>query len=309
MSKNLDYVIDPIDRSLLKAELNADRFVRDTTKGGNKIFFVNAHNSPNTMREIGRLRELSFAMAGGGTGQEVDIDYYDTSENCYEQLIAYSEEDEEIIGGYRFIDCGKLDLSDKDKVELSTAHYFDFSAQFVKEYLPDTIELGRSWIQPKYQPTVDPRKGIFALDNLWDGLGAIYVSHPNMKHFFGKVTMYPEYNKVARDAVLYFMKHFFPDKDRLVVPKSAVEPVSDLSVLQELFEGKEFTPALNELNAFTREHGERVPPLIKNYMSLSPTMKAFGTAVNPDFGGVEETGILITTDEIYDSKKDRYTQY
>ncbi len=261
------------------------------------------------MREIGRLREISFTLAGGGTGEEVDIDEFDTIENCYQQLVVYSEADEEIIGGYRFIDCSKLDLSNKDHIELSTAHYFDLSQQFVTDYLPDTVELGRSWIQPKYQPQIDPRKGIFALDNLWDGLGAIYVTHPGMKHFFGKVTMYPDYNKEARDAVLFFMKHFFADNDNLVTPKQQIQPVTDLSIFENIFDGKEFKDGIIALNAYTKEKGERVPPLIKNYMSLSPTMKSFGTAHNPDFGGVEETGILITVSEIYEAKKERYTSY
>jgi hypothetical protein len=309
LEKNLDYVIDPIDRKLLKSELNEERFVRDTHKGDNKIYFVNAHNSPNTMLEIGRLREISFASAGGGTGHEVDIDSFDTCENCYQQLVVYSPEDEEIIGGYRFIDCSTLDLSDASHIELSTAHYFNFSEKFVKDYLPKTVELGRSWIQPAYQPNIDPRKGIFALDNLWDGLGAIYVNHPKMEHFFGKVTMYPAYNQEARDAVLYFMNHFFNDPDKLVTPKYPLAAESDLTGFISDLKGKSFKDGMIVLNAFTKERGERVPPLIKNYMSLSPTMKSFGTADNPDFGDVEETGILITVEEIYDAKKDRYTSY
>ncbi|MGW8121086.1 GNAT family N-acetyltransferase [Roseivirga echinicomitans] len=306
MDKNLDYIIDAVDRKRLKSELNAERFVRYTQKGGNEIYFVNAHNSPNTMREIGRLRELSFASAGGGTGKEVDIDEYDTCEHCYEQLIVWSPEDEEIIGGYRFMDCRTLDLSNPNHIPLSTAHYFTFSNQFINEYLPYAVELGRSWIQPKHQPNVDPRKGIFALDNLWDGLGAIILNHPNMKYFFGKVTMYPNYNIEARDAVLYFMERFFPDKDKLVTPKNRLLPVSDIRKLDALFKGKDFKSGMITLNAYTKARGVRVPPLIKNYMSLSPSMKSFGTAQNPDFGGVEETGILITISEIYDDKKDRY---
>jgi hypothetical protein len=307
--QNFDYIIPPVDRKLLKAELTEERFVRETNKGGNKIYFINAHNSPNTMREIGRLRELSFASAGGGTGEEVDIDEMDTSENCYEQLIVFSERDDEIIGGYRFIDCGRLNLSNKDAIELSTAHYFDFSQNFVDDYLPNTVELGRSWIQPRYQPHINPREGLFALDNLWDGLGAIFVNHPNLKYFFGKVTMYPNYNTEARDAVLHFMECLFPDTDNLVVPKQPLLPATDLKQLDELFKGKTYKEGMIALNAYTKHREERVPPLIKNYMALSPTMKSFGTAINQDFGSVEETAILIIIADIYDSKKERYTSY
>lgn len=309
LAQDFDYIIPPVDRVLLKAELTPERFVRETNKGGNKIYFINAHNSPNTMREIGRLRELSFASAGGGTGNEVDIDEMDTSEQCYEQLIVFSERDDEIIGGYRFIECGKLDLSDKDSIHLSTAHYFNFSQEFVDDYLPHTVELGRSWIQPRYQPHLNPREGLFALDNLWDGLGAIFVNHRDLRYFFGKVTMYPNYNTEARDAVLHFMECLFPDKDNLVVPKQPLLPSADPSPLDELFKGKSYKEGMIALNAYTKDREERVPPLIKNYMALSPTMKSFGTAINPDFGEVEETAILIIVADIYASKKERYTSY
>lgn len=309
LKEDLEYIMLPVDRALIKAELTEDNFVRNTNKGNNKIYFVNAHNAPNVMLEIGRLREITFASAGGGTGNHVDIDYLDKSENCYQQLIVYSEKDEEIIGGYRFIDCGKLDLSDKDNITISTANYFDFSQKFVDEYLPHTVELGRSWIQPRYQPHLNPREGIFALDNLWDGLGAIYMSRPGLKYFFGKVTMYPDYNVEARDAVLHCMECLFPDTESLVTPKHPLVSKADVEELDRLFKGKSYKEAMIALNAYTKDREERVPPLIKNYMALSPTMKNFGTAINPDFGGVEETAILVTLADIYDSKKERYTTY
>ena len=207
MSKSLEYIIDPIPLEVLKAELTADRFVRTTNKGGNEIYIVNHHNSPMVMREIGRLRELTFASAGGGTGEPLDIDEFDTSEHCYEQLILWAPEAQEIIGGYRFIDCSKI--VNTNPLELSTAHYFDFSETFISQFLSETIELGRSWVQPNFQPSTGSRKGIFSLDNLWDGLGAITVDNPHIKHFFGKVTMYTNFDVMARDAILTFMEMYF----------------------------------------------------------------------------------------------------
>jgi hypothetical protein len=203
-------MIDGIDKK---------HFIGNTNKGGNELYIINHHSAPEVMEEIGRLREVSFTAAGGGTGKELDIDDFDTCENCYQQLIVYSPEDKEIIGGYRFIDCSKV-LSElqEGKQAISTAHYFHFSDTFLTNYLPKTIELGRSWIQPSFQPSVNPRKGLFALDNLWDGLGAIVVNNPSIAYFFGKVTMYPSYNKEARGALQYFMQHFFPDKEALVRP-------------------------------------------------------------------------------------------
>ncbi len=304
METNLDYIIPPIDKSVLKKELNEDRFVRTTNKGNNEIYIVNHHNSPNVMKEIGRLREVTFATSGGGTGSPLDVDDFDLSENCYQQLIVFSPEDEEIIGGYRFIDCSTI--LNTDPLELSTKHYFNFSEKFRNEYLPYTIELGRSWVQPNFQPTVNPRKGIFALDNLWDGLGAITIDYPHIKHYFGKVTMYTHYHAEARDAVLFFMKHNFSDSEGLVTPIKPLQLSTDLTSFEESINGLDFKEGIKILSNYVKERGEHIPPLINNYMQLSPTMKSFGTALNPDFGGVEETGILVTIADIYDEKKARH---
>ena len=316
MTKNLDYILPKVDTNLLESELNKDRFVRTTNKLKNEVYIINHHNSPNVMQEIGRLRELTFATAGGGTGQAIDIDDLDTCENCYQQLIIWSPEDKEIVGGYRFIDCQTA--INGDDINLSTKHYFNFTNHFIKEYLPKTIELGRSWIQPKYQPA-NSRKGLFSLDNLWDGLGAVVLLNPHIDYFFGKVTMYSDYNREAKKAVLAFMDALFPDKDKMVTP---IHPIhtdiheSEILNLIELPKGStaeeksaEFKTALKILQQFVRERDEKIPPLINNYMQLSPSMKSFGTAENPDFGGVEETGILIKISDIYEDKKARHLDF
>lgn len=301
----MENIISPIATEILKQELNKDRFVRTTRKGGNEIYIVNHHNSPNVMQEIGRLRELTFRVAGGGTGNPVDIDSYDTDEICYEQLIVWSVDDEEIIGGYRFIECWKA-VESKDKIHLSTAHYFNFTEDFINNYLPNTIELGRSWVQPNFQPTKNPRKGLFALDNIWDGLGALVIVYPNLKYYFGKVTMYPDYDKECRDFLLYFMHHFFPDTENLLAPIHPLEQEFDDKEFARLLKGLDFKDGFKVLNSYVRARGENVPPLVNIYMHLSPTMKTFGTAVNPEFGAVEETGILVTIADIHEEKKSRH---
>ena len=301
-------IINPIEKSILKAELTADKFIRQTRKGGNEIYSVNQHNSPNILREIGRLREVTFRASGGGTGEELDLDEYDLREMCYQQLIVWSPEDEEIIGGYRYIKCKEAIDSDGE-IHLSTAHYFKFSPSFINDYLPNTIELGRSWVRPDYQPSVNPKKGLYALDNIWDGLGALVKFNPDIQYFFGKVTMYPEYNRPSRNFLLTFMHHFFPDNENLMVPYHPLLMDEDVSVYLEIINQLPYKEAFKELNTFVREHGEFVPPLVNIYMSLSPTMKTFGTAVNADFGNVEETGILVTIADIYEDKKERYLNF
>jgi Acetyltransferase (GNAT) domain len=302
-------IIPAVDRALIKAELTAIGPVRTTRKGDNEIYMVNAHNAPNTLREIGRLREITFREAGGGTGEEIDLDEYDTNPICYEQLIVWSPEDEEIIGGYRYILC--KDAIDADgTIHLSTHHYFDFTERFINEYLPVTCELGRSWVQPNYQPTNNARKGLYALDNIWDGLGALARTYADdIQYFFGKVTMYPSYNRESRDFLLHFMHHYFPDKENLMKPYHPLVQDYDKDMVEEQLRGLDFKDGFKVLNNYVRTRGENVPPLVNIYMNLSPTMKTFGTAVNPDFGDVEETGILVAIADIYDEKKERHVNY
>jgi len=304
MPKDLSYIASPIPLEVLKKELNKDRFIRFTNKGDNEIYIVNHHNSPNVMKEIGRLREVTFASAGGGTGKAYDIDEFDVSENCYEQLIVWAPEAQEIIGGYRFIDCAKI--LDTRPLELSTEHYFHYSDVFINDYLPTTVELGRSWVQPNFQPRAGSRRGIFALDNLWDGLGAIVVDTPHIEYYSGKVTLYTNYHKEARDALMYFMDYFFEDKENLISPVHSQGITTDISDFEMAIKGLNYKQAHKVLNGYVRERGENIPPLINSYMSLSPTMKTFGTAINPDFGDVEETMILVRIADIYDEKKARH---
>lgn len=300
-------IIPPVDRALIKAELTTDAFIRYTNNGNNEVYLINYHTAPNIMREIGRLREVTFRGAGGGTGLSIDIDENDTCEYNYDQLIAWNPEEQEIIAGYRVIKC--LDAMDKEgKLHLSTAHYFHFSDKFREEYLPYTLELGRSWVQPRFQPSIDNRKGLFSLDNLWDGLGALVVINPDVKYLFGKVTMYPHYNETARDLLIYFMEHYFPDNDKLVVPFEHLnlKYKTDITAFIGMFDGLTYKDGYKLLNTKIRELGENIPPLINTYMNLSPTMRTFGTALNDEFGEVEETGIMITLDDIYPAKKERH---
>ena len=311
---DLSYIRPAVPVEDLKKELTPDKFVRHTSKLNNEIYFINAHNSPNLLQEIGRLRELTFATADGGTGQPVDLDEMDLSEIPYEQLIVWNPEEEEIVGGYRFIDGKVVAEQGNWEHDLSMGHYFKFTPSFVQDYLPHSIELGRSWVQPKYQPAVDPKRGLFALDNIWDGLGAIVRRYDHLKYFYGKVTMYPTYNREARNMVLSFLAHFFPDSEQLMSPTVAAD-VEFLPNMDELFPidrndfESSFKSGLRQLNKMVSEHGESVPPLIKQYMTLSPKMMTFGTFINKDFGGVEETGILIPVEHIYSAKKDRYIQF
>jgi hypothetical protein len=302
-------IIAPVNKDILEAELTQDKFMRVTNFGENSIYVCTAHDSPNVMKEVGRLREIAFRKAGGGTGKEADIDSYDTADTPYKQLIVWDPKDREITGGYRFIDLNILKPEIRSDLKLATQGLLHFSDKFIQDYLPYTIELGRSFVQPNFQSGSPARKTLFALDNLWDGLGALLVNNPGIKYFFGKVTMYTHFDKFARDLILYFMNHHFKDDDKLVYPKEPLSYHHSISDLDYFFEGHDYDENKKILSKEVRARGENVPPLINSYMSLSGTMKCFGTSINKNFGNVEETGILVTVEDIYESKKRRHLKF
>lgn len=309
---NIQNIISPVPVEAIMDELTGDKFFRKTNNGGNEIYILSAHDSPNIMREIGRLREISFRDSGGGTGLDCDIDDFDTrDENYFLQLIVWNPADRAIVGGYRFLLCDKLPLDENGQVDTPTSELFLYSERFVKDYLPYTLELGRSFVQPDYQPSKHLSKGLYSLDNLWDGLGSLIDIYPEAKYYFGKVTMYPQLERTSRDMILYFMKKHFPDKEKLVSPRPELDlPIlTETSQLEAVFTADNYRDDYKILVRSVRERGAAVPPLVSAYMNLSPTLRSFGTALNPGFGSVEETGLLLTIGDMFEEKAQRHLVY
>ena len=302
----MEPIIAPVSLELIKAELTPNKKLRDTNKSGNEIYIITHHDSPNVMLEIGRLREEAFRAAGGGSGLAADIDEFDTMENPYKQLIVWDPDGENILGGYRFLSGNEIMLDENGQPLLATSHMFRFSEKFIKEYLPYTIELGRSFVAPEYQSRQAGAKALFALDNLWDGLGALIIEKPDMKYFFGKMTMYPDYNREARDLIQHFLFKHFEDKEKLVTPVDPLKIETDKDYMDSILHEDDFNEDYKLLNAEVRKHGVNIPPLVNSYMSLSPTMKMFGGGINHEFSKAEETCILVTFDEIHEAKKERH---
>lgn len=302
----MEEIIAPVPRDILKMELSPERKLRSTNKSNNEIYIVTYQQAPNVVREIGRLREIAFRAAGGGTGKPLDLDEFDTCAHPYYQLIVWNPDCDEILGGYRFLPGNEIEFRPDGQPHLATGHMFHFSERFIHEHLRETAELGRSFVTLEYQSTRQLSKSLFALDNLWDGLGALTVVIPGLKYFFGKMTMYPSFNKQARDMILYFLGKHFGDRDRLVYPVDPLQIETDPEVLARLFCEDDFKKDYKILNTEVRKLGYNIPPLVNAYMGLSPTMRVFGTAVNHEFGEVEETGILIAVDEILEEKRMRH---
>ena len=306
MTMAMEDIIPEVPVELIKAELTEERKLRRTNKSGNDIYVVTWQDTPNTVREIGRLREIAFRAAGGGTGKSLDLDEFDTCDNPYKQMIVWDPEEEKILGGYRYILGKDWDIDENGQPRLATSHMFRFSERFMKDYAPWTIELGRSFVTLEYQSSRLGAKGIFALDNLWDGLGAITVIEPTVRYLFGKFTMYPSYDRLSRDMILYFLNKHFPDPQHLIEPINPIHYENDPAGFADLFTEDDFKRDYRIMNKAVRQRGLNIPPLVNAYMSLSPTMKLFGTAINDGFGDVEETGILIAVDEILQEKRMRH---
>jgi hypothetical protein len=303
----MEPIIPPVDPALIEAELTEDKFVRDTNNGHKKIFIITHEDSPNIMMELGRLREISFREAGGGTGKSVDIDQFDTDPvTPFKQLIVWSPKDREIIGGYRYLEGYNIRCDAEGNLFSPTIKLFKLSKKFIDDYLPYSIELGRSFVQPDFQPLFNIRKGIYSLDNLWDGLGALTIDNPDIRYFFGKMTMFPRFNITARDMILYFLDKYFHDTDNLVQPLEPVGITTDTEELKNIFIGQNYDEDYKILIRNVRRFNETIPPLFNAYMNLSPTMLVFGTSINHPFGHVEETAILMVIEDIYDIKKDRH---
>lgn len=299
-------IIDPIDIDLIKSELTRERFLRHANKGGNDIYIVDGREAPNTMREIGRLREIAFRSAGGGTGKDCDIDEFDLMDPPCMQLVVWDPENEQILGGYRFIRGCNIRQNPDGTPRIATSHMFSFSERFLSDYLPRTLELGRSFVRLEYQSTRAGVKAIYVLDNLWDGLGALTVVYPEIEYLFGKVTMYPSYDEECRNMILYFLHKHFPDPDRLVTTINPLETHMDVEAMRRLFPNDTFKEDYKVLNKAVRDHGYNIPPLVNAYMGLSPTMRMFGTAINDEFGDVEESGIFFAISDIFEEKKQRH---
>jgi hypothetical protein len=302
----METIIPPVDREFLVEELTKDKLLRKTNNADNEIYIISAEDAPHVMREIGRLRELTFRDAGGGTGKALDIDEYDEGPNSFKQMIVWDPDEQEIVGGYRFLHCKNVEVGENNEVKTPTARLFNYSKKFIDEYLSTTIELGRSFVQPMYQPTFDIRRGMYALDNLWDGLGALVIEYKDVDYLFGKVTMYPDFDTFARDMILFFLKKYFPDPDQLIYPKNPLQLNTSEKILANIFTGYNYKEDYKILVQKVRKLGENIPPLFNAYMNLSSTMKTFGTAINDHFGNVEETGILVTIADIHEGKKDRH---
>jgi hypothetical protein len=293
------------NKEFLIRELTEDKFVKMTNKGQNEIYIFDYHQAPELMLEVARLREITFRQAGGGTGNSLDIDKFDVQQHPYKQLIVWDPKDKEIVGGYRFAFVSEVVQNSNDLNSISFYKYFSLSADFIENYLPWSIELGRAFVQPKYQSRFRKSKSLFALDNLWDGLGALIFRYPNVRYFYGKVTLYQHFPGSARNLLLEFLYNHFGETGLISpynpmsfsFPQDRIHAAKDVETIE-----KNYTLLSRKL----RSIGVIIPPMVNAYVKLSSSMKVMGTLHDKEFGEVDETAVLITIADIYPHKIERH---
>ena len=293
-------IIPAVERELLEKELEG-HLLRPSNKADNLIYDITSHECPNVMREIARLREISYRDGGGATGLEMDIDEMDTMPKPYHQLIVWDPTNRQIIGGYRYLFGSEAEIRDGQPF-ITSAHLFHYSERFIRDYLPKTIEFGRAFVQPMYQKREMGVKALFALDNIWDGIGAVLHNNPQLRYMIGKVTIYPDYNATARELIYAYLNRFHRGEEGLFEPYHPLP----LPTMDKPFVGTDPQENYHILQHAVREQGTVIPPMFSAYLNITNDLQFFGNAINDELANVYETGIMVDLNTVYQEKKERY---
>ena len=292
--ETLETIAHPIDRKALKSSIKQGEMLGKTQDG--KIIYLFDYDSDSpVMHEIGRLREFTFRSVQEGTGKRIDLDSYDA---YYQHLVLWDEQDWEIVGAYRLGNCAKiLELNNK---EFYSASLFEFNETF-KEQLPLAMELGRSFVQPKYW-------GMRSLDYLWFGIGAYLNKHPEIKYLFGPVSLSNAYPIAAKEFIASFYLKQFGNDTQLAVAK---RPFSVSTTIQKIADEEfndDYAISFKKLNALLGLEGVKVPTLFKQYSELCEDngCQFIDFNIDPDFSDCIDALIFVELDKIKAKKRARY---
>ncbi|WP_457747193.1 GNAT family N-acyltransferase [Sulfurimonas sp.] len=283
----------------IKKELKNSTLLGET-KDGKKIYLY-ASSNPNSIviNEIGRLRELSFRKVGEGANRRRDIDKYD---RYYKHIILWDNEDLEIVGAYRIAECKDV-VATQGHNALYTSTLFEYNTD-MKRYLNDSIELGRSFVQPKYW-------GSRALEYLWYGIGAYLKNNPHIKYMYGPVSLSASYSKSAQDIILYFYDTYFQSKKNIVQAKTPYDFTTDkglVDILKEELNHKEYKENFKVLKKLLSSLGTTVPTLYKQYSDLCEEggIEFCAYNIDPDFSNCIDSFIFVHVAKIKEKQRQRY---
>lgn len=289
-------IIHPIDRKRLKEELLASEQLGETSDG-KKIYLIHFDKAGQVMREIARLRELTFRRVGEGTGLKLDLDRFD---RYYRHIVLWDDDALEIIGSYRIGNCQEI-ISTHGVDGLYTNTLFKYTDK-AQSYLQYGLELGRSFVQAKYWKTN-------ALDYLWQGIGAYVAKHPEVKYLLGPVSISNTYTEDAKNLLVYFYSKWFPG-DASLAPHIAPYRISQKKQdeLAEIFTGKEYREDVRKLKEELKVLGFTIPILYKQYSELCEEggVSFIDFGVDKDFGDCIDGLILVQIEYLKESKRERY---
>lgn len=295
--ETIENVIHPAMSKLIRKELKSSQLI-GSTDDGKQIYLFDYQPNSSVMREIGRLRELSFRAVREGTGNALDIDAYD---RYYRHLILWDEDELEIVGAYRIGETAKI-IQEKGLTGLYTHSLFEFDDDLLPK-LQQSIELGRSFVQPRYW-------GRRSLDYLWFGIGAYLKLNPQIKYMFGPVSLSASYPEQAQQLIASFYSELFGSDAELANPRAPfLFPQSDLFTdFRSVTSESEYKQAFSLLRQQLDGMGVRVPTLYKQYVEVCHPggCQFLGFSVDADFSDCIDAMILVHLDALKEKKRARY---
>jgi putative hemolysin len=294
--KTTKNIVHPTDKKLILNDIAAAEVLGETDDKI-RILLVRYEQAPALMREIGRLRELTFRKVGEGTGRKIDLDEFDT---YYQHIVLWDESRLEVVGAYRLA-AGDEVYKKRGIAGFYTSTLFRFSEEFEK-YLPQALELGRSFVQPAYWNSQ-------ALDYLWHGIGAFLAARPQYNYLFGPVSVSATYSAEARGLLVYFYRKWFGAEKSPVRAKHRFNFHTDSEAkLGELLQSSDYKSAFKELKQNLKHYGFAVPTLYKQYTELCEEggVNFFDFGIDKDFNDSLDGFIFLQIARIKETKLERY---
>lgn len=286
----------PQNRQLIRNELKQSELL-GSTKDNKQIYLFNYDPMSVIMKEIGRLREISFRKVGEGTGERSDLDKFDQH---YRHLILWDEEELEIVGAYRIGEVARY-MKEDNQNRIYSAELFRYSCD-MEPYFEQGIELGRSFIQPKYW-------GKRSLDYLWYGIGAYLNRHPDIRYMFGPVSLSNSYPQIAKDFIVSFYTLYFSDKEHLAKSFTPYQVNPEhTEIISGLFSGTSYEEDFKILKEQLGHFGASVPTLFKQYSELCEEggVRFLDFGVDADFGYCVDGLVLVDLNTVKEAKRKRY---
>ena len=267
------------------------------TSDGMVIYLYQYQGSSPLFRELGRLREIAFRAVGEGSGNRRDIDKYDMH---YQHLVLWDEHALELVGAYRLA-CAQDVIEQHSQSGLYTDSLFNYT-QDMTPYFKQGIELGRSFVQPKYW-------GRKSLDYLWYGIGAFINRYPQYRYLFGAVSVSNALPEQAKSLLVHYYQHYYGCEKSLATPNNAFRHTPDQQTqCTNLFEGNNIKEDFVELKHILANMGTHVPTLFKQYTELCEPngVKFLSFSIDPQFNNCIDGLVLVDLEKVKPSKAKRY---